>query len=246
MKKQLAKWVEDFLGRRGYKISRHVFPQGNSIDLRLLLAERIERTKGTISVVQIGANDGVTYDPIHHHVQSRGWSLLAVEPLGPAFERLTENYRSNPNVKCVQCAVANSDGVMTLYTLASNPDASDRYDLIASFSLDVLKQHWRRIPHLEDRIIAQSVNAVTLETLLNQNNIDEIDLLQIDTEGFDYEVIKMAFAAGLRPPIIAFEWTHLDQTTMWECKRALVERDYSWLSVRGDIVAAHKSLFTQQ
>lgn len=243
MKKLLANWVSDALARRGYRISKHIFHQENEIDLRLLLAERIERRKGTVSVVQIGANDGISNDPIHHLIKARGWSLLAVEPLPSAYARLVETYRSFPNVKCVCCAVAAHDGELTLYTLAASPFGGALEDHLASFSLDVLKRHWRRVPHLESRIVPQPVRAVTLSTLIQQNNLDTVDMLQIDAEGFDYEIVKMAFAAGLRPPVLAFEWEHLNQQAMWDCRCDLVAAGYRWLAVKGDIVAAHESLF---
>ena len=102
-------------------------------------------------------------------------------------------------------------------------------------------KHWRRIPQLEDRIVPHSVRAVTLPTLLQEYKVDAVDLLQVDTEGFDFEIIKMAFAAGLRPPILAFEWEHLDQQAMWECRCLLIEAGYRWLIVKGDIVAAQAS-----
>ncbi len=243
MKKMLANWISSVLDRRGYQITRHTFHQENEIDLRLLLAERIERQKGDLTVIQIGANDGVTNDPIHHLVKSRGWKLLAVEPLAPAFERLTANYRLMPNVNCVRCAIAAYDGEMTLYTLANSPSGNSMDDHLASFSIDVLRKHWRRVPDLETRIVPQQVRAVTLKTLMEENQCGAVDLLQIDTEGFDYEIVKMAFAAGLQPSILAFEWEHLDQKTMWECRGALIKAGYRWLAVKGDIVAAHESLF---
>lgn len=220
-----------------------MFHQENEINLRLLLAERIERRKGTVSVLQIGANDGITNDPICHLVKSRGWSLVAVEPLSAAFERLVANYEFDANVRCVQCAIAEENGQKALYTLAPGPAQAPMDDHLASFSLDVLKRHWRRIPDLERRIRMQLVRAMTLKTLIAEYAIDVVDFLQIDTEGFDYEIIKMAFAAGLRPSILAFEWEHLSQALMWDCRCTLINAGYQWLIVKGDVVAAHKSLF---
>lgn len=242
MKQLLANQFASFVERRGYKISREGFHQESEIDLRLLLAERIERQKGSVSVVQIGANDGITNDPIHHLIKSRGWSLLAVEPLAPAFDRLTETYRSAPNVQCVRCAIAEQDGELTLYTVAPSPDSGAMDDHLASFSREVLMKHWRRIPNLEKRIATQSVRGVTLQTLLKEYKVDAVDMLQIDTEGFDFEIIKMVLAAGLKPPILAFEWEHLDKQTMWECRSLLIEAGYRWLVVKGDVVAAHGSI----
>ena len=195
--------------RRGYVVAKPMFHQENEIDLRLLLAERLEKRGRPLSVVQIGANDGIANDPLHHLVVARGWRLLAVEPLAPAFARLVRNYRDYPNVRCVQCAVSKDDGEATIYSLATVGDGAGQ-DQLASFSLDVLKRNGRRVPGLGSRIQATKVRALTLRTLLEENGITSVDILQIDTEGYDYELIKVAFGMGLKPSILAFEWEHLD------------------------------------
>jgi hypothetical protein len=50
---------------------------------------------------------------------------------------------------------------------------------------------------------------VTFETLFARAGLGGVDLLQIDTEGFDLEVLRL-FDVGLRrPAIINFEQIHL-------------------------------------
>ena len=244
MKTWLVNKFKEQLLRRGYVVAKPLFHQENEIDLRLLLAERLEKTGTPLSVVQIGANDGVANDPLRHLVVSRGWQLLAVEPLAPAFARLVQNYRDFPNVRCVQCAVSKNDGEATIYSLARSDDSRGE-DQLASFSLEVLMRHSRHVADLDSRIQATKVRALTLRTLLEENQVAVVDMLQIDTEGFDYEVIQLAFGMGLKPSILAFEWEHLDLKEMWECRRSLVENGYRWLVVKGDVVAAHETLFRQ-
>ena len=45
--------------------------------------------------------------------------------------------------------------------------------------------------------------------IINDSNYNSIDLLQIDTEGFDYEVLKMFDFNTYRPVIIQYEHFHL-------------------------------------
>jgi len=241
MKTWFVDRFKKWLLRQGYVFSKPLFHQENEIDLRLLLAERLETVRKPLSVVQIGANDGVANDPLRHVVVSRGWHLLAVEPLAPAFARLVENYRSFPSVNCVRCAVSNEDGEATLYSLAASNEG-DGEGQLASFSLKTLKRHRCHIADFDNRLQTTKVRALTLRTLLLENQVDCVDMLQVDTEGFDYEVIKMAFDMGLKPPILAFEWEHLDLITMWECRQLLIKNGYRWLVVKGDVIAAQESL----
>ncbi len=81
---------------------------------------------------------------------------------------------------------------------------------------------------------------------MRQNGITSVDLLLIDAEGFDGEIVRMALAEGLQPAILAFEWDHLDQRAMWDCRCMLINAGYKWLTIKGDIVAAHESLLQSQ
>jgi FkbM family methyltransferase len=236
MKRRAASWLSSFLGRRGYIVTRARFAEESPIDLRGLLASSIERRKGRFEVLQIGANDGVENDPIHKLVLSRGWYLCAVEPMPRPFQRLQTNYRDMRTVTCLQCAVGHVDGETTLYTLAS-PRAHSVDDHLSSFSIDVLRKHWRSIPDLEQRITTQIVKCLTFDSVVRQSSLHEIDMLQIDTEGYDYEIIKMAFNAGLFPPILAFEWQHLDRQAMFACRCDLIKHGYRWLLSKGDVIA---------
>jgi FkbM family methyltransferase len=236
MKRWAANKLAEFLGRRGYAITRARFDEESAIDLRGLLADPIVRTKGRFEVLQIGANDGVENDPIHQLVLNRGWYLCAVEPMPGPFRRLQANYRAASRVKCLQCAVGPVDGEMTLYALAS-PRSASVDDHLSSFSIDILRKHWRSIPDLEQRITTQAVKCLTLNSVVQQSSLHEIDMLQIDTEGYDYEIIKMAFNAGIFPPILAFEWQHLDKQAMWNCRCDLIKHGYRWLLSKSDVIA---------
>jgi FkbM family methyltransferase len=236
MRRWAANRLAEFLGRRGYIITRARFDEESPIDLRGLLASSIERRKGRFEVLQIGANDGVENDPIHQNVLRRGWYLCAVEPMPGPFMRLQANYRNMRTVTCLQCAVGHADGETTLYTLAS-PRAASVDDHLSSFSIDVLRKHWRSIPDLEQRITTRTVKCLTFHSVVRQSSLQKIDMLQIDTEGYDYEIIKMAFSSGIFPPILAFEWQHLDRQAMWACRCDLIKHGYCWLLSKGDVIA---------
>jgi FkbM family methyltransferase len=230
--------VRAALSRRNYALTRPRFHEENEIDLRALLAQSIEKENGRVVVLQIGANDGVANDPIHETVVARDWELYAVEPMPGPFEGLQRNYAGNPRVRFVQCAVGPADGEITLYSLKQDgPVDGLPYDQFSSFSRKTVERHWRYIPDVRDRIVSVRVKSLTLSSLLEQYAIPYVDLLQIDTEGFDYEVLKMAFACGLEPKIIAFEWVNLSKADMWSCRCDLIERGYRWLICKGDVIA---------
>lgn len=238
-KAHIASIVTAVLARQGFALTRPRFHEVNEIDLRSVLARDIEVANGRFTVLQIGANDGIENDPIHDAVVTRGWELYAVEPMPGPFSALKRNYAGNPNVHFIQCAIGPADGEATLYSLRQDgPVDGLPYDQFTSFSRKTVERHWRYIPDIRGRVESIQVKSLTVSSLLEQYRIAHVDLLQVDTEGFDYEILKMAFACGLEPQIVAFEWVNLSQDDMWLCRQDLIKRGYRWLICKGDVIAA--------
>ena len=53
--------------------------------------------------------------------------------------------------------------------------------------------------------IVDRVSCVTLDQLLDAQGIVELDLLQIDAEGYDYEILKTLDLSRVRPRFINYE-----------------------------------------
>ena len=77
----------------------------------------------------------------------------------------------------------------------------------------------------------------TVESILRQHGFDTVDLLQIDAEGYDYEIIKTIDFQQLRPSIIAFEQLHLSERDRDNCIELLASHGYRFLVERMDVIA---------
>ena len=60
----------------------------------------------------------------------------------------------------------------------------------------------------EDWIEAIEINSISPSTLISKFGKEKIDLLAIDTEGFDFEIIKMLDLSNISPEVIIFEEIH--------------------------------------
>ena len=78
-----------------------------------------------LTIVQVGACDGITNDPIFHHVAQGSVRAILVEPNPFAFDRLKKNYRDLQNVTLVQAAIGEQDGEGT--PLPNQEDRQDRF-----------------------------------------------------------------------------------------------------------------------
>lgn len=81
------------------------------------------------------------------------------------------------------------------------------------------------------------VEAITVSTFLEKYGIASVDVLQIDTEGFDWEIIKMFFAAGVVPRVINFEVKNLSPHDQEEAIAALEAQHFSTRRHGGDMLA---------
>ena len=183
--------------------------------------------------IEIGSNDGVVHDPIFRHVLDNNWRGILVEPVAYYFEKLTRNYRSNSNLVFENIAISNREETRDFFRVQEGLSFMPNWcDGLGSFYLDVLLKHRWIIPNLADHIIKETVQCMSFEALLEKHRVDSIDLLMIDTEGYDYEIIKQIDFAKTIPHVIIYEHKHLPKSDRRECEALLRAEHYT---VRKDI-----------
>lgn len=200
--------------------------------LPLLVRERLARKTGFF-IVQVGANDGVLDDPIRDLVLAHRLPGLLIEPLPDLYEKLKANYAGQDQLAFENTAVLPAEGEVTIHRVRPDAEVAAHWHGIASFSrANLLAQG---VP--DRHIAAQQVRGEPLGTIAKRHRITDVDLLQVDTEGYDFEVIKSAFAGGLRPAIINYEHCWLPPKTRHACKELLMQRGYDFVEVGKDTLA---------
>lgn len=151
----------------------------------------------SITLLQIGANDGLDYDPVRDLlVTEEGIIGFLVEPQKEAFSRLQANYEqltSVGRVTLIDKAVYHKNGKVKLY---KNTVGNDGHSSL------LLRQNDNSTQFYED--VYEEVEAVTFESLLNIIN-GRIDVLVMDTEGYDCTIIKQMLQSQCRPSLLFFE-----------------------------------------
>ncbi len=138
----------------------------HGIDFRLDLARRGFAPQ---TVIDIGANEGQT--AMYVLEAFPGAEIHSFEPVPPTFEKLCRRVAPR-GVHCVQQAVGRMVGEATIH-VASNSLTNSLVEKSPDSS--------------EQRVAMTTVDAYTAE-----RGIGSIDLLKIDTEGFDLEVLSGA------------------------------------------------------
>lgn len=215
-------------------------PEGElELSLALLLEAFAFREKRAPFIFQIGANDGKDNDPLHRALTRYGWPALLLEPQPDVFRRLRENYSGNENVRLIECAIADHDGAGKLYRL--HQDLHQYYphrpDGIASFSANHVLKHLPRGKQIPAAVSSVDVKLRSITSIFQEYAVTRVDALVIDTEGFDWEILKL-FDVPLRlPSIIQYEWRHLAWPLVEESLAFLIKNGYQVRFVKTDILA---------
>jgi FkbM family methyltransferase len=214
---------------------------------------QISKNLHSIFVIQVGANDGINHDPIHKFVKRDKWKGLLIEPQPDVFRyQLFPLYLRDEGVFMENIAISDKISLMDMYkisftrerwatglttfhkpTLQAKVDRGD-VDIIA-------KRKNIKVPaKKEDYIDEVKVECKTFEFLRAKYQIDEVDVLQIDVEGFDFEVIKLYDLTKNKPKVIVFESRHLGGEEYAETERYFMENGFTLKRVKGDSVAVRE------
>jgi FkbM family methyltransferase len=183
--------------------------------------------------VQVGAHDGTQLDPLRQAILGSRWSGVMVEPVPYVFARLQRRYGGHPRLALENVAIAAVDGTLPFHHLRQAADGEDVwqwYDALGSFRRDVVLSHGMLVADIEDRIVTTEVPCVTFDTLCARHGIDRLDLVQIDTEGYDAEVLRLVDLARLRPAVVIYEHLHLAPGERDATRQLLADHGYRQVS----------------
>lgn len=196
-----------------------------------------------VSFIQIGSNNGVSADPIHHLIIENNWSGILIEPVSYLYDELKKNYNSIRNRLVFEnCAIATECGELKFYRLrkSESPGLPFWYDQLGSFNKEVVMQHRDSIPAFDELFMEDKVRAITFNHLIQKHSVKNINLVQIDTEGYDYEILKMIPFASLDIDLVMFENRHLSDKDYKSAIKLLKQNDFVVGNLYKDTIAVNK------
>lgn len=244
----MKKTIQKFLINRGIRIER-AWPGNDynsflSPSYDMLLGDLFHRVKEP-SIVVIGANDGL--DPLFAWLQIFRADAIFVEPLPDIFNRLKHNYADLCNAKFENACVYINSGIIDFYRLKPNYASlakghlkkKDFNDRISSLTVEHILNHVGYTGNWQDIIHKVPVDAISFDDLLKKYNIRHIDLLQIDAEGYDFEILKMINFGHIKPKILCFEYINLSGESYSKALSLITKFGYKWTHDKYNIIAQH-------
>ncbi|MCF6311076.1 MAG: FkbM family methyltransferase [Verrucomicrobiales bacterium] len=193
-------------------------------------------------VVQIGSNDGVSNDPLHQLLDSCPASrALFVEPVPYLFARLQENYKDWSQYAFENSAI--NDGSKAIFywigveAVGNVIDLPEWYSEINSFD----KEHIvTLLPRCEPYIQEVEIEGITLADLFGKHEISGIDILHIDTEGYDFKILSQLDLRKYLPRAILYEHKHLGEEDL-KASLDFLRNTYVIFQFGGDTLAVLRS-----
>jgi FkbM family methyltransferase len=246
----LKEFLKLLAAKTGHKISKQMpfFLKNNEslvqISFEHVLSELITSVDNC-QFIQVGANDGKLNDPLRKYIHRKYLKGVMIEPQPEIFKKLKDNYAEIEidGISFENIAIDHDSGFKDLYTVKNPSNPEDLWaHAAASFDRS----------HIEKMLSQDSLNAggeciekvavrcENFEYILDKYEISKLDLLQIDVEGYDFELLKIFPFARVTPRIIHFEHLHLNETDRNASLKFLHNLGYSFVVEYFDITAVHK------
>lgn len=195
---------------------RHLPPDGIGRLLRRIT--EVRRDAGDVgNFVEIGANDGkIANDSCAELGMRYHWAGVALEPVPAYFRLLRENYKAHGRVHVVNKALANRTGSLRIYTPTHLQGCPWWLSAVSSLDRGLMEKHMAKA-HREGAATGckaayeeVEIEATTFTQLARDERLGvHVDFLQIDTEGYDLEALRVIDLARFRPLVLKLEYMHI-------------------------------------
>lgn len=247
MRQKLTKITKRAFNWAGLEITRLRPPQ-NLIGMEPsyvfpIIAELYCSSYNSGDIVQIGANDGINADPIFQLLRRhQDHRAILVEPVRSKFESLRRNYKSRNNTLFANIGISDYNGTAEIYSFdESHAGLPNWAPLVISLDRKIVESHLNSIEmaslSVPPKIVSETIQLRTMESLIKEYEINEISILQVDTEGHDAKIVNMVLDAGLKPTMINFEAKHLQFEEIESLVARINELGYKCLILHNDLLA---------
>jgi FkbM family methyltransferase len=179
--------------------------------------------------IQIGSNDGILDDILNERILKHNYKGILVEPVPYLFDKLVKNYNQKLNNLIFEnVAIGNMNHKLPFYRLdvKNQGGVTFWYEGLGSFKKNVLLKHKNAIPEFDELLVTELIDLITFQDLIQKHQITFINLLHIDTEGYEFEILSSIDFSTIKIDIILFEHKHLSTFELNSIQKKLKKNDF--------------------
>jgi len=190
------------------------------------------------NLIQVGANDGKRFDILNFFIKKYKCKSLLVEPIKEYFDQLIEHYKNCDFIEFENSAISVDGNINKIFKV--NPKHLSKYGDhipgISSFEKEHLIKHGVKKNH----IINVPVSSISMIDLLKKFNIQSLDLLYIDAEGYDANIVIDFLKTTSIRPIIILEYIHVEKNIFEKMTNILEKENYTLFAINENLLCYPK------
>ena len=231
IKLSMKKIIIRTLRKKGYEIRKAPSSSFNPMPIfDLAVNYLITKSSENLSFIQVGANDGVFGDPLRKYILKYEWNGVFIEPQPEIYKELLINYKGlKKKLYFENLAISNNSESISLFRpfigegeINGSKSVIEKSSIASVNPTITARQFGVRESDLEEIKVA----TITLDEIVKKYQLSKLDILQIDTEGYDWEVLKTLNLKQTRPYIIQFEHGHMNPNIIDEISCHLRDNQY--------------------
>ncbi len=202
-----------------------------------------------IFFIQIGAFDGILYDDLNSTISNnKKYKGILVEPNYDAFSQLLKTYEHRKDDFIFEnSAITEKNEIRSMKTINYSHKDNENIPkwavgcgtLLATNALFGYNCTLEQLRSFKDLVELKLVNCINFSELLKKHNVDynQVDILHIDAEGYDWRIIKQLNLEVHRPYVIYFEFFNLSEVDYVMVLSYLELYGYRLIKLRNNILA---------
>lgn len=191
-------------------------------------------------LIQVGANNGITDDFIRDIIKKFDLKAILVEPLPDAFKDLEKNYKNFDVILVNKALNVESLNYEKFYSIDEKylKIYFNNINVLSSFNKDNLINWGVKESHIK----SIKVECTTWKDLMKTYDFREVDLICLDTEGFDHVLVKNFLETNNIRPVIIFEWVNIPYKLTRSLMETLTKNGYNFLKFKKDLLCYNKNI----
>lgn len=240
----MFKTIKKIVNLFGFKLvnkntikNNNILSSNSILNLKFVLNNIFKKVE-IRNLIQIGANDGVSFDEINFFIKKYKVESILIEPIKENFNKLKNNYKDLKFIKFENVAISCNDEINYLYKVSSkfNKYYDSHIPAIPSFNKKHLLNHGVKNSH----IIKEKVNSLSIKELIKKYEIKKLDLFFVDAEGYDGNIVLDLLTQTELRPIIIFEYIHIENKIFKNVINKIAEKDFFYFHVNECLIVFPK------
>lgn len=235
--KKIKTFIKKIVKSVGFQLVK-IHPRDTLETIQIVLANYLEVNEDPV-LIQVGACDGKSHDPIFDFLVAGRFTAILIEPLPENFKGLEETYGGTKNISLVNAAITDETSSKTIYYVKNEGRwrDSDWAKQWASFDKKLITKHGVK----NEEIAELEVPTTTVPKLVEEHQLDKVDVLVVDTEGFDDVVLNSTLESNCIPDCIFFEFVHIPTDRLNSLCKLLKAKGYTWAFGRSNALCLHEN-----